>query len=1113
MRARRRWARRHLSVALLLAALVVVFVMLGSGSVLASPPWPDAPNAWWVSTYGVTEGQAATVADGRADGKFYPNDDITRAQFAKMAVDGTGGTTYTPLTPSFLDVPATNYFYPWIEGGVRDGLISGYGNQTFGPNNNIIRQQANSILGVYLAQKELNLRGHIAGEQDNYPSLNTWYMAEGMTLLGGFADAARLATVHAPTTAYLISKGVVQGTAGTGGMYLGPNNNLTRAQAVALILRVSAVTFPTALPTVTGLNPAGGPTAGGNTVIVTGTNFTGATAVKFGTTDATAFTVNSGTQITAIAPVHVAGTVDVTVTTPAGTSSAAGVGNDYTYGPPAVTGLNPAGGPTAGGNTVTITGTNFTGATAVKFGNVNAKSYVVNSATQITAVAPAHVAGTVDVTVTTPIGTSSATGAGNDYTYGNLPTVTGLNPNHGPVTGGNTVTITGTNFTGATAVKFGTTSATAFTVNSATRITATAPAHVAGVVDVTVTTPVGTSSATGAGNDYTYGNLPTVTGLSPVGGPTTGGNTVTITGTNFTGATAVRFGTTSATAFTVNSATRITAVAPAHVAGVVDVTVTTPIGTSSAAGVANDYLYGGYPLGVTGIDDPVAAGTPSTVTVRVLDASDAVVTTYTGTIRFSSNDPAADLPSDYTFTSANAGVQTFTNGVTLYAAGSRTVTVTDMAAPAINGSQTVTVQALAADYLNIEDAADGSGAAVGAVSVGSGSTLTVYSVTRDMYDNYVGNPASTWSLSDKTGGVVDGDLAAADGGKSAVFTGGGLGTAVIHATADGLAGDTGTVTVTAGVATKYNVTADKSSVVAGSTVTISAQLADAGNNPVSTAGIVVTWSKSDANGSFAAATSTTDANGVATVEFTTHTVGGTETTVTATTGAVTGTSATISTTTPPALQYIATASGGSVGASSVSATIPTTAQNGDLLVAVVCSYSGSATETPSGPTDWTLLASQSGETTNFSVWYKVRAADSGSVTWTFETSRQVGLNIAVYRGGFNAADPIDVFSNTPYTANDTNLRAASVTTTAANEYLLFVASAWLDDTNRTTTPPPDFTEDVDNHPYSPFMLRYFAHSNTYQATPGATGDINAAMSSALADTKHAFLIALKPYLD
>jgi len=205
MRARRRWARGRLSVALLLAVLVVTFVALGSGSALASPPWPDAPNAWWVSTYGVTEGQAATVADGRADGKFYPNDDVTRAQFAKMAVAGTCGTTYTPSVPSFLDVPATNYFYPWIEEGVRDGLISGYGNQTFGPNDKIIRQQANSILGTYLAQEELNLRGHIAGEQDNYPSLNTWYMAEGMALLGGFVDAARVATVHAPTTAYLIS--------------------------------------------------------------------------------------------------------------------------------------------------------------------------------------------------------------------------------------------------------------------------------------------------------------------------------------------------------------------------------------------------------------------------------------------------------------------------------------------------------------------------------------------------------------------------------------------------------------------------------------------------------------------------------------------------------------------------------------------------------------------------------------------------------------------------------------------------------------------------------------------------------------------------------------------
>lgn len=88
---------------------------------------------------------------------------------------------------------------------------------------------------------------------------------------------------------------------------------------------------------------------------------------------------------------------------------------------PAVTGVSPSSGPVAGGTTVTITGTGFTGATGVDFGSaaVPASSFTVNSAgTSITATAPdTAVAGPpVDVTVTTPAGTS-ATGPADQYTY------------------------------------------------------------------------------------------------------------------------------------------------------------------------------------------------------------------------------------------------------------------------------------------------------------------------------------------------------------------------------------------------------------------------------------------------------------------------------------------------------------------------------------------------------------------------------------------------------------------------------------------------------------------------------------------------------------------------
>jgi fibronectin-binding autotransporter adhesin len=88
---------------------------------------------------------------------------------------------------------------------------------------------------------------------------------------------------------------------------------------------------------------------------------------------------------------------------------------------PSITGLSPFSGPTAGGNTVIISGTNFgagvTGAAAVKFGAVNATSYVVISSSQIQAVAPAQAAGTVNVSVTNN-GQTSANTAADDYTYG-----------------------------------------------------------------------------------------------------------------------------------------------------------------------------------------------------------------------------------------------------------------------------------------------------------------------------------------------------------------------------------------------------------------------------------------------------------------------------------------------------------------------------------------------------------------------------------------------------------------------------------------------------------------------------------------------------------------------
>lgn len=83
---------------------------------------------------------------------------------------------------------------------------------------------------------------------------------------------------------------------------------------------------------------------------------------------------------------------------------------------PVVAALSPTGGGVAGGTLVTVKGRKFTGATAVKFGAVNATSFTVLDDTRIVAVAPATAASTIDVTVVTPGGTS-ATSAASKYTY------------------------------------------------------------------------------------------------------------------------------------------------------------------------------------------------------------------------------------------------------------------------------------------------------------------------------------------------------------------------------------------------------------------------------------------------------------------------------------------------------------------------------------------------------------------------------------------------------------------------------------------------------------------------------------------------------------------------
>ena len=325
--------------------------------------------------------------------------------------------------------------------------------------------------------------------------------------------------------------------------------------------------------TTTALTPTSGTEAGGTAVTISGSGFTGATGVTFGGTAGTGFTVVNDTTITVTTPAHAPGVVGTVVLDPAGNSAPRNF--EFLAIPSSITSLVPNTGPVVGGTGVTVTGSGFLGATGVNFDGIPGTAFTVVNDTTITVSTPPHALGTVNAVVLDPAGNSGP----SPFTYvGQAATAASLTPGVGPELGGTQVTITGSGFLGATGVTFDGTPGTAFSVVNDTTITVTTPAHAPGAVPVIVIDPVGNSGPL----SFEYQAEPSVAAsLTPGAGPETGGTSVTILGTGFTGATGVDFGGTPAASFTVNSDTSITAIAPPHAPGSVNVVVADPAGNSA----------------------------------------------------------------------------------------------------------------------------------------------------------------------------------------------------------------------------------------------------------------------------------------------------------------------------------------------------------------------------------------------------------------------------------------------------------------------------------------------------------------------------------------------------
>ncbi|MGO4649985.1 IPT/TIG domain-containing protein [Nocardia sp. 2YAB30] len=226
------------------------------------------------------------------------------------------------------------------------------------------------------------------------------------------------------------------------------------------------------------LIPREGSTAGGTTVTINGHNLANASAVHFGSAEATILT-NTATSITVVNPAG-AGAVPVTVTTPGGTGS---LGHFLYFPPPLTNNVSPAEGPAAGGNTVVITGFHLAGVLAVSMGSNRATIQSATNTQLTVVVAATQNPTTFPVTVTTPGGSADDL----TYTYLTGPSLTDVGPDDGPTTGGNVVTITGSGLAHTDSVTFDGTPAS-FSVISDTTISTIAPPHPANsgiAIDIT----------------------------------------------------------------------------------------------------------------------------------------------------------------------------------------------------------------------------------------------------------------------------------------------------------------------------------------------------------------------------------------------------------------------------------------------------------------------------------------------------------------------------------------------------------------------------------------------------------------------------------------------------
>lgn len=277
------------------------------------------------------------------------------------------------------------------------------------------------------------------------------------------------------------------------------------------------------------------------------------------------------------------------------------------------------------------------------------------------------------------------------------------------------------------------------------------------------------------------------------------------------------------------------------------------------------------------VSQNVSSGTSISLYAIARDAYDNFVANVPADTWALGNTTGGVVPADLV-PNPDRSIATFTARLT----GSTAISAIKASLTSIPSGTLTVVVAGSPSQIRVESAANGTGTLIADRNIVSGSTFTMYAIGRDAAGNFISNIApESWSLQNKTGGIVDGDLAVSGDKKNAAFTGKLLGTTRVRATLGSLAtANSGVLSVVAGPATAITATAGTAQNTPAGTAfpeKLAARVNDAMGNPIK--GLAVSWTApvSGASGTFAAegAVATTDSNGIArSGVFTANTIAG-----------------------------------------------------------------------------------------------------------------------------------------------------------------------------------------------------------------------------------------------